>query len=117
MEPSASEVCAPFDGVISTFFETGHAFGLTRRCNSWSFREMISYFLNYCRTIFTRYKGKVKYWLTFNEINSSTAAMDALLNQGILNDLEKLTPFMAQPDIPSSASRACTTCSWPAPWR
>lgn len=28
IEPSSGEVRAPFDGVISTFFETGHAFGL-----------------------------------------------------------------------------------------
>lgn len=75
-------------------------FGLTKKCNSWVSREMIGYFLNYCRAIFTRYKGKVKYWLTFNEINSSTTAMGALLNQGILNDLENPTPFMEQPDLP-----------------
>lgn len=75
-------------------------FGLTKKCNAWVSREMISYFLNYCQAIFTRYKGKVKYWLTFNEINSATAAMGALLNQGILNDLENPTPFMEQPDIP-----------------
>lgn len=75
-------------------------FGLTKKCNSWTSREMIGYFLNYCRAIFTRYKGKVKYWLTFNEINSSTTAMGALLNQGILNDLENPTPFMEQPDLP-----------------
>ena len=61
---------------------------------------MIQYFLNYCRAIFTRYKGKVKYWLTFNEINSSVAPMGALLNQGILIDLENPTVFMEQPDIP-----------------
>ena len=75
-------------------------FGLTKKCNSWTSREMIDYFMNYCRAIFTRYKGKVKYWLTFNEINSSTSAMGALLNQGILNDLVNPTPFMAQPDLP-----------------
>lgn len=75
-------------------------FGLTKKCNSWVSREMIDYFLNYCRAIFTRYKGKVKYWLTFNEINSATTAMGALLNQGILNDLENPTAFMEQPDIP-----------------
>ena len=63
-------------------------------------REMIDYYLNYCRAIFTRYKGKVKYWLTFNEINSSAAPMGALLNQGILNELENPTIFMEQPDIP-----------------
>lgn len=61
---------------------------------------MIDYYLNYCRAIFERYKGKVKYWLTFNEINSSVAPMGALLNQGILNDLENPTVFMEQPDIP-----------------
>ena len=75
-------------------------FGLTKKCNSWVSREMIDYFMNYCEAIFQRYKGKVKYWLTFNEINSSVAPMGALLNQGILNDLEHPTKFMNQPDIP-----------------
>lgn len=75
-------------------------FGLTKKCNSWVSREMIDYYLNYCRAIFTRYKGKVKYWLTFNEINSALSPMGALLNQGILNDLENPTPFTSQPDIP-----------------
>ncbi len=31
---------------------------------------MITFFERYCRTIFERYGKKVKYWLTFNEINS-----------------------------------------------
>lgn len=75
-------------------------FGLTKKCNAWISRDMIGYFLNYCRAIFTRYKGKVKYWLTFNEINSASEPMGALLNQGILNDLEHPTEFMKQPDIP-----------------
>ena len=75
-------------------------FGLTQKCNAWVSRDMIDYFLNYCRAIFTRYKGKVKYWLTFNEINSASEPMGALLNQGILNDLEHPTEFMKQPDIP-----------------
>ena len=75
-------------------------FGLTKKCNAWVSRDMIDYFLNYCRAIFTRYKGKVKYWLTFNEINSASEPMGALLNQGILNDLEHPTEFMKQPDIP-----------------
>ena len=75
-------------------------FGLTQKCNAWASRETIEYFLRYCRAIFTRYKGKVKYWLTFSEINSAIAPMGALLNQGILNDLEHPTLFMEQPDIP-----------------
>ncbi|HCW54220.1 MAG TPA: 6-phospho-beta-glucosidase [Clostridium sp.] len=35
----------------------------------WSKREMIDYYIKYCETIFKRYKDKVKYWITFNEIN------------------------------------------------
>lgn len=74
-------------------------FGLTKKCNSWASREMIGYFMNYCKAIFTRYKGKVKYWLTFNEINSAVVPTGAFLNQGILNDVENPTVFMEQPDI------------------
>ena len=36
----------------------------------WTNREMIGQYLRYCKAIFQRYKGKVKYWITFNEINS-----------------------------------------------
>ncbi|SCZ80341.1 glycoside hydrolase family 1 protein [Pseudobutyrivibrio xylanivorans] len=35
----------------------------------WSNRKMIDCFTKYAKTVFTRYKGKVKYYLTFNEIN------------------------------------------------
>ncbi len=41
----------------------------TRKFGSWKSREMIDCYLKYCETLFKRYKGKVKYWLTFNEIN------------------------------------------------
>uniref|UniRef100_UPI00403F127C family 1 glycosylhydrolase n=1 Tax=Candidatus Enterococcus willemsii TaxID=1857215 RepID=UPI00403F127C len=37
--------------------------------DGWSNRKVIDYFLFFCETIFTRYKEKVKYWMTFNEIN------------------------------------------------
>lgn len=42
---------------------------LTKQIGSWKSREMISYYLKLCEVLFTRYKGKVKYWITFNEIN------------------------------------------------
>ena len=35
----------------------------------WSNRRMIDCYLKYCDTIFRRYREKVTYWLTFNEIN------------------------------------------------
>ncbi len=42
---------------------------LIKEYGGWRNRKMIDFYLNYCRTIFKRYKGLVKYWLTFNEIN------------------------------------------------
>ena len=36
---------------------------------SWMDRRMIDFYCNFCRVLFKRYKGKVKYWMTFNEIN------------------------------------------------
>lgn len=30
---------------------------------------MVDAFLKYCKVLFTNYGTKVKYWLTFNEIN------------------------------------------------
>ncbi|MGM9913247.1 glycoside hydrolase family 1 protein [Floccifex sp.] len=76
-------------------------FGLTKKFNSWTDRRMIDCYLNYCRAIFTRYKGKVKYWLTFNEINSATAPMGGFLNQGILNEIKEMD-FNNQKDIPQN---------------
>ncbi len=43
---------------------------LIEEYGSWTNRKMIQFFENYCQTIFKRYKNKVKYWLTFNEINN-----------------------------------------------
>ncbi len=42
---------------------------LVKKCGSWKSREMVDYFVRYSETLFRRYKDKVKYWLTFNEIN------------------------------------------------
>ncbi|MGM9940721.1 MAG: glycoside hydrolase family 1 protein [Bulleidia sp.] len=43
---------------------------LVEKYGSWVNRKLIGFFEKYCRVIFTRYKDKVKYWLTFNEINN-----------------------------------------------
>ena len=40
----------------------------------WGSREVIGFFERYARTVFSRYKNKVKLWLTFNEINMSLHA-------------------------------------------
>lgn len=43
---------------------------LAEHYDGWRSRELIGFYENYVRTIFTCYKDKVRYWLTFNEINS-----------------------------------------------
>lgn len=42
---------------------------LIKSYGSWRNRKMIDFFTKLCETLFKRYKGLVKYWLTFNEIN------------------------------------------------
>ena len=54
--------------VTLSHYETPLA--LAEKYNGWSDRRTIGFFLKYCETVFRRYSGKVKYWLTFNEINS-----------------------------------------------
>ncbi len=43
---------------------------LVQTYGSWADRRMIDFYKRYVTTLFTRYRGLVKYWLTFNEINT-----------------------------------------------
>ena len=43
--------------------------GIIEKYGGWKNRKFIDFYLNYCEAIFNRYKDKVKYWMTFNEIN------------------------------------------------
>lgn len=42
---------------------------LIETIGGWKSREMVDHYVRYSEVIFRRYKGLVKYWLTFNEIN------------------------------------------------
>lgn len=42
---------------------------LIKEYGGWKNRKLVGFYENLCRVIFNRYKGLVKYWLTFNEIN------------------------------------------------
>ena len=50
---------------------------LAREYGGWKNRKLIALYEKYARTIFERYKDKVKYWMNFNEINT-LAIMPAL---------------------------------------
>lgn len=43
---------------------------LAKKYNGWTNRKMIDLYLRFAETLFKRFKNKVKYWITFNEINS-----------------------------------------------
>ena len=43
---------------------------LVKAYGGWRSRKLIDYFERYARTVMERYKGKVKYWMTFNEVNN-----------------------------------------------
>ena len=61
---------------------------LVEKYNGWVSRELIEFYMNYCKAIFERYKDKVKYWLTFNEINCGTMPMGAILETGTIRGFE-----------------------------
>ena len=73
-------------------------FALTKKMNGWASRECIDLFVKYAKTLFRHYKGKVKYWLTFNEINAATMPMGNFQSLGILN--EGTEEYMNPVDIP-----------------
>ncbi len=63
---------------------------LAQAYNGWLDRRLIDFYARYVRTVFTRYKDKVKYWLTFNEINSILHS--PFMSGGINTPAEELTP-------------------------
>ena len=41
-------------------------------------KKLIDFFVHYAKTVMTRYKDKVKYWMTFNEINNQADGQHTL---------------------------------------
>ena len=69
---------------------------LVTKYGGWRNRKMIDFFMRFATTCFKRYRNKVKYWMTFNEINNQVnyhSDFALLTNSGILvkphEDMEK----------------------------
>ncbi|RWZ50832.1 glycoside hydrolase family 1 protein [Labedella phragmitis] len=62
---------------------------LAQTYDGWISRELIGFYERYARVLFERYGNRVRYWLTFNEINSLLHA--PLMSGGILTPRERLT--------------------------
>lgn len=57
---------------------------LVLRYGGWRNRKVIAFYEKYAETVMTRYKDKVKYWLTFNEIN--TTVIEPFTGGGVVED-------------------------------
>ncbi|HBF4698092.1 TPA: 6-phospho-beta-glucosidase [Clostridioides difficile] len=60
---------------------------LVKNYGGWRNRKLIDFFVNFCEVVMSRYKDKVKYWMTFNEINNQsiiTNPIYAFTNSGII---------------------------------
>ena len=79
-------------------------YALVERYNGWADRACIDHFLRYCRVIFDRYKDKVTYWLTFNEINSAMTSLGNLLSLGTVRGYEGSIEEL--PDCPQTRYQA-----------
>lgn len=62
---------------------------LAEKYDGWVNPKLIKFFKRYATCVFQRYKDKVKYWLTFNEINSILYA--PFMNGGINTPKAQLT--------------------------
>ncbi|MCT3585359.1 glycoside hydrolase family 1 protein [Lactobacillus amylovorus] len=57
---------------------------LSLKYGGWKNRKLIDFYTNYAETLFNYFKGRVHYWLTFNEINMLTDAWGAVFGGGML---------------------------------
>jgi len=64
----------------------------------WASKKMIEYWKNYVTTVFSRYKGKVHLWLTFNEVNNIYRR--PVVSAGVLSiaPFDKNNPLKVSPE-------------------
>lgn len=63
--------------------------GLALTYGGWSNRKLVDFFVTYARTCLTEFRGLVRYWLTFNEINCAIIdSFDNIMGLGILPEEE-----------------------------
>ena len=62
---------------------------ISKKYDGFRSRKTVDMYVKYAETVFKRYKGKVKYWLTFNEIN--TILSEPYISGGVWTDKKKLS--------------------------
>lgn len=75
-------------------------YALAEKYDGWASRELVDLYFRYGKTLLDRFHGKVKYWLTFNEINTGTTPMGVVHSLGMVKGF---TGTMAE--APSTANK------------
>ncbi|MEI2264396.1 6-phospho-beta-glucosidase [Erwinia sp. CGal63] len=83
-------------------------YGLVKNYGGWGSRQTILFFERYARTVFERYRHKVKYWLTFNEINMSLHA--PFTGVGLPEESDKQAVYQAIHHQLVASARAVKAC-------
>lgn len=65
---------------------------LAQKYGGWTNRKLIGFYENFARTVFEHFRGRVQYWLTFNEINS---ILHFPILAGIMNTTDKQDLYQA----------------------
>lgn len=55
---------------VVTLFHYEMPLWLVKKYGGWRDRRLIDFAVRYAKTVFARYRDKVRYWITFNEINA-----------------------------------------------
>ena len=83
-------------------------YNLAEKYGGWANRKCIDFFEKYCETIFTEYKGLVKYWLTFNEINCLSMAFGDYMSGGIIPEQDGPMIMFGVKETPERLSKRFT---------
>lgn len=66
--------------ITISHYETPYVY--TQKYNSWENEAMVDEYVLFAKTLFERYHEKVKYWITFNEVNS--VVFDTFMGTGMV---------------------------------
>ncbi|WP_415980053.1 glycoside hydrolase family 1 protein [Faecalicoccus pleomorphus] len=97
--------CAKYDiEPVVTLMHFDMPFHLYKEYGGFLNRRVIDFFVHYARTVFERYKDKVKYWITFNEINFACIPMGSLEILGLYDSrtIDYTEPY----DVPQKRYQA-----------
>lgn len=72
--------------VTLSHYEMPLALGVEK--DGWLSRETIDCFMRYVETVFARYRDKVRYWITFNEINAGQMPIGDIISTGMIKGYE-----------------------------